>query len=278
MVPEPYFIRRAGFFEWHADCWISPAMQIWRASARCLVGALLAIGVFSASRVSAQRTQHAERTERADQLASPVHAPSEWAVDVMVGTAVPTVLGGEVRIETPGRFLLDVLVGGNPYAQSLGDLVQAYGGSADMRSFVTGIAGSAGMMRLQVGMRPSPDAGLEILAGYSLLYSSPTVTRPTLEAVTGQSFAYSGFESTQLQVMIHAASAELGWRFVIADHLVLRIGIGGTFTFATSAHLDVSQAMRDAAPAIADVEHEIASSIARYGFMPEARIAIGYRF
>jgi hypothetical protein len=196
----------------------------------------------------------------------------------MVATAVPTAVGANVRIETPYRFLIDVMAGGNPYADGLGGLVEAYGGGASAHALVGAIGGSAGIFRLQAGMRPSPDAGLEILAGYTLMYSSPTVTRATLEAVTGQSFAYSGFDSTQLQVAIHAVSAELGWRFVIADHLVLRIGVGGTFTAAASAHLTVPDAMREASPAVAESESQIASNIARYGFVPEARVALGWRF
>jgi len=246
-------------------------MQIWLGTARWLSGMLLGLAVIVPSAA-------AQRLDRADRLAAPVRAPSEWAVDVMLATAVPTGLGGNVRIETPGRFLIDVLVGGNPYADTLGSLVEAYGGGVPAHQFVTAIGQSAGIMRLQVGWRPTPDAGFEILAGYSLMYSSPTISRPTLEAVTGQSFAYAGFDSTQLQVAIHGVTAELGWRFVIADHLVLRLGIGGTFTVASSAHLAVPDAMREASPAVATAEGEIAGSIARYGFVPEARVALGYRF
>lgn len=196
----------------------------------------------------------------------------------MATTAIPTLIGGQVRIETPGRFLLDVAVGGNPYADGLGGLVQSYGGSASAHALVSAIGGSAGVMRLQVGMRPAPGAGLEILAGYTLMYSSPTITRGTLESVTGQSFAFDGFDGAQLQVAIHAMSAELGWAIVIADHLVLRLGIGGTFTLASTAHLAVPDAMRASTSVIATTEQQIAESITRYGFVPEARIAVGYRF
>ena len=70
----------------------------------------------------------------------------------------------------------------------------------------------------------------------------------------------------------------VGWRFVIADHVVLRIGVGGTFTLASSAHLDVPDAMREASTAVVSVEHQIADGITRYGFVPEARVAVGYRF
>jgi hypothetical protein len=249
-------------------------MKRWRDPAR-LLAALSALAVICPASAEAQRF------DRADQLARPYPAPtptSEWAVDVMVATAFPTVLGGNVRVETPGRLLIDVLAGGNPYGDSLGGLVEAYGGGASGHALVTGIASNAGILRLQAGWRPSPDAGLEILAGYSLMYSSPHVTRATLEAVTGQSFAYSSFDSTDLHVTIHGISAELGWRFVIADHVVLRIGAGGTFTVASSAHLDVPDEMRMASPAVGNVESDIAGAITRYGFVPEARVAVGYRF
>jgi hypothetical protein len=231
---------------------------------------LLAMAVICPASASAQ--------DRASHLASPVRAPNEWAVDVMLATAIPTALGGEVRVETPGRFLLSVMVGGNPYGDALGGLVESYGGGTAGHALVSAIGNSAGVFRLQAGWRPTADAGLELLAGYTLIYSSPMVTRGTLETVTGQSFAYAGFDATQLQVAIHGISAELGWRFVIAEHLVLRIGIGGTFTVGSSAHLNVPDAMREASSAVETAEHEIASAISQYGFVPEARVALGWRF
>ena len=85
-------------------------MNPWRGSARWVAGMLLATAVICPT-ASAQ--------ERASQLASPVRGPNEWAVDVMLATAIPTALGGEVRVETPGRFPLSVMVGGNPYGDGL---------------------------------------------------------------------------------------------------------------------------------------------------------------
>lgn len=251
-------------------------MFSWRGSARWVVGLGLALALLSASSASAQGRP---RAERADRLASPVHVPtSDWAVDLMLSTAVPTALGAELRIETPGRLLLSVFAGGNPYADALGGLVQSYGGGTIGQTLVTSIGQSAGLFRLQAGWRPSPDAGLELLVGYTLMYSTPVITRATLEGLTGQSFAFDGFDSTHLTVAIHAVSAELGWRFVIADHFVVRIGIGGTFTVDSSAHLDVPDAMRRATSAVGDTEALIARSITQYGFVPEGRLAVGYRF
>lgn len=246
-------------------------MKGWLASARLTVA-------FTAAVLCAPSLAAAQHVDRANRLAAPVRAPTEWAIDVMLATAVPTALGADVRIETPGRFLLDVFAGGNPYADSLAGLVEAYGGGSSGRALVAGVGANAGVLRLQAGFRPSPDAGLELLAGYTLMYSSPHVTRATLEAVTGQSFAYSDFDSTDLHVTIHGVSAELGWRFVIADHVVVRVGVGGMFTVASAVHLDVPDAMRSASAAVGEAESQIAHAITQYGFVPEARIAVGYRF
>lgn len=281
MASGPYFScgPSDGNLAWHGGCSKPLAMGGWRASARWVVGLGLLIAVISGtSAASAQRRAPSARRDRADRLAAPVQAPTEWALDVMVATAAPTLLGGEVRLETPGRFLVDVMAGGNPYADGLGGLVEAYGGGAAAHSLVTAIAGSAGIFRLQAGIRPFPDAGLEILAGYEVMDSQPTVTRGMLEGVTHQSWDYGGFESAPLHVTVHAMSAELGWRFVIADHLVLRIGAGGTFTLASSAHLAVPDAMRAAGSAVGDIESAIATNITRYGFVPEGRVALGWRF
>ncbi len=259
---------------WHGRCSFSSVMRDWLGPARLLSAAMAILLGSLASRAAAQAG------ERAEALASPTEAPapSGWALDVMVATAVPTSVGAEVRIETPGRFLLDVMAGGNPYGDALGDLVQAYGGGVTGRTVVGAIASSAGVLRLQAGIRPAPDAGFEILAGYVLMVSNPSLSRTTLEALSGQSFAYAGIEAAPLHVLIHAVSAELGWSFVIVDHLVLRLGIGGTFTLGASARLDVPDAMRMASPVVGRLESDIASAITHYGFVPEARVAVGYRF
>ncbi|MFO0686182.1 MAG: hypothetical protein U0234_29235 [Sandaracinus sp.] len=254
-------------------------MRDWLGPAR-LLAAIAAILLGSLANPAAAQPSERGSTERAEALASPTApAPSSgWALDVMAATAVPTVVGAEVRVETPGRFLLDVMAGGNPYGSALGDLVQAYGGGETGRTVVGAIASSAGVLRLQAGLRPAPDAGLEILAGYTLMVSNPSLSRATLEALSGQSFAYAGIESAPLHVLIHAVSAELGWSFVIADHLVLRLALGGSFTVASNARLDVPDAMRSASPVVGRLETDIASAITHYGFVPEARVAVGYRF
>jgi hypothetical protein len=248
-------------------------MSSWRDSARLFFAGA---GLFLA--LAGAVVSHASAQDRADRLAPPVRGPSGWALDVTLATALPTGLGADVRLETPGRFLVDLFVGGNPYADALGSLVRDYGGGEDGRAFVSAVAGSAGVMRLAVGFRLVPDAGLELLCGYTLMYATPTIATSTLEATTGQSFAYTGLSTIPLEVAIHAVSPELGWRFVIADHVVFRVGVGGTFTAGASAHLGVPDAMRQASGAVGTAEHDIASAITRFGFIPEARAALGVRF
>ncbi len=258
-----------------ADPW--RVTSSWLASARSsTLLALLALAAL-ASPAAAQRRAHT--SERGAALASPVAPTTEpFLVDVTLATSFPLALGAEVRVETPGRFLIQAFLGANPYGAVLGDLVQSYGGGEAGRALVSAISSGATVFRLGVGFRPAPDAGLELLAGYTLLYSAPTLSVPTLEATTGQSFAYSGLNEVRLETMIHAFQAELGWRFVIADHLVFRIGVGGTFALASSARLGVPDAMRTPGGPVEVVEGDIAHAITSYGFVPEARAAIGYRF
>jgi hypothetical protein len=253
----------------------------WLASARssALLALMLVLG--SASLVHAQRGggHHPQvGVDRVSELGSPVRASSDpFLVDVTLATAFPTALGADVRVETPGRFLIDAFIGANPYGTLLGDLVQSYGGQ-EAGALVTAITSGSTVFRLGVGFRPAPDAGLEVLAGYTLLYAAPTLSVATLEATTGQSLAYSGLSEVRLETAIHALHAELGWRFVIADHLVFRIGVGGTFSLAATARLGVPDSMRTPGGPVEVAEHDIAHAITSYGFIPEARAAIGYRF
>jgi hypothetical protein len=248
----------------------------WLASAR--IPALLAVAVVLGFGSTAAAQRH-PRPEHAADLASPITPASEpFLVDVTLATQLPTALGVDVRVETPGRFLLDAFIGGNPYGSMLGDLVQAYGGGVAGRELVSAISSGATVLRLAAGIRPAPDAGLELLAGYTLLYNAPTLNVATLEATTGQSFAYSGLTTVRLETAIHALNVELGWRFVIADHFVFRIGVGGTFALAASARLGVPDSMRSPGGPVETAEGDITHAITSYGFIPEARAALGYRF
>ena len=239
----------------------------------------MALAVLFGASPGAAQAIHRPRSEGASALASPVAVPDDpFLVDVTLATSVPSSLGVDVRVETPGRLLLHGFIGANPYASVLGDLVEAYGGGADGRALVSAISSGATVFRVGVGFRPAPDAGLELLAGYTLFYNAPTLSVATLEATTGQSFAYSGLTEVRLETAIHAFYAELGWRFVIADHLVFRIGVGGTFSLAASARLGVPDAMRTPGGAVETVERDIGHAITSYGFIPEARASIGYRF
>jgi hypothetical protein len=258
----------------------------WLASARSTALLALLVALAMPEPAAAQRA----RRESGAALSSPVAPPIEPAastptaqgdsflLDITLATSFPSSLGADIRVETPGRFLLHAFIGANPYGNVLGDLVQAYGGGEAGRALVSAVSSGATVFRIGAGIRPAPDAGLEILAGYTLLYSAPTLNVSTLEATTGQSFAYSGITEVRLETAIHALEVELGWRFVIVDHLVFRIGVGGTFALAASARLGVPDAMRMPGGPVETAEGDIAHAITSYGFIPEARAAVGYRF
>lgn len=219
------------------------------------------------------------QAQLAARLAAP-RAPREgFALDVHVGTAFPLAIGGGLRLRTPGRVLVDAWAGAVPegYAAIAGDVAGAYGAEAGATALLREVATGAAVVRLGLGIQPIPNAGLELLAGYTLFYAAPTLSRATVEAATGQSFAPAG-DSIGFELAVHAIHVEIGYALELFEHVVVRAGVGVTFAAGASAHLDVPDAMRRRAPIIGQIESDLASSIPGRAIVPELRLLAGGRF
>lgn len=212
-------------------------------------------------------------------LAEPRARPERFHLEVNAGTSIPLAVGMGLRLETPERVLLDFWAGGVPdgYANVAADLARSYGASAAVGSLLTAATTGAAVVRFGVGVRPIENAGLELLAGYTLFYTSPSIPRATMEAATGQSFAPAG-DTIRLEIAVHALHVMIDYAFVLFDHLVLRAGVGLSVAVGASAHLGVPDAMRMASPIVGQMEHDLASTIPGRAIIPELRLLAGGRF
>jgi hypothetical protein len=212
-------------------------------------------------------------------LASPRPPGPRFTLDVHAGTAFPLAVGLGVRLETPERLLLDAWAGGVPdgYADIAADVATSYGVSREAGALLAATATGAAVVRFGVGVRPIENAGLELLAGYTLFYASPSLPRGLVEAATGQSFAPAG-DHVDLDLAVHAIHVEVDYALVLFDHVVVRLGIGMTFAVGASARLGVPDAMRMATPIIGQIEHDLSSAIPGRAILPELRVLAGGRF
>jgi hypothetical protein len=82
-----------------------------------------------------------------------------------------------------------------------------------------------------------------------------------------------------LSLSIHALHGRIGWRFLVEEHLVIRVALGWTHTVAAEAHLDVPPEVREGESDPATrMEDAIEAGLGERGFTPELVLSAGYRF
>jgi hypothetical protein len=270
----------------------------WRETARWLFGALLLASALSLSNPEQCRAQLGSplaRTSRQDaprahERARALSAPgsitpprgSEFGFDLAVATHVPISVGVEANLELPLGLVVRAHIGlmPEPYIAIINGIATGLGAyDADVASLVSRSGGNALVFRPSLGVRPFTGYGFEILAGYTLIAASTRVDVASIERATGQAMDWPGLESIGISAQLHAFHVELGWRATIAEHLVIRAALGWMHTLHAEARLDVPVELRARARGrIEQIEGRVVSALESYGFSPEARIAIGYRF
>jgi hypothetical protein len=253
----------------------------WRASA------VVASHAGAAAHTADSARAASASSSGAGALAPPDRAPrlrdDEVALDVAVATHIPISLGLEANLALPvGPIAL--LVRGHfgfmpePYVGIINGVAQGLGAyDADVATLVSQSGGNAFVMRLSGGIRPAPGYGFEILAGYTMIAASTRVSVREFEQATGQSIP--GLESIGVSATLHAFHLEMGWSALVWDHLVIRGSIGWVHTLGAEGRIDVPEEMRNRSRGRVDaIESDVRDALTTYGFSPEVRIGIGYRF
>jgi hypothetical protein len=248
-----------------------------------LVGLALATTTLVPSFATAQHTSrasvHATRASLAGALGDPSERArgNDWTFDLSASTSFPLSVGLDAHVTSPIGLMFHGSVGHTPnaylgaIASLLGD-ANAYPDNVDAL-VREGIGNGAWNLRLGVGIVVWP--GLELEGGYTLLAAQASLTPGSIEAAIGQNVSWPGMSVVPLSLVVHALHARLGWRFVVAEHLVIRIALGWTHAVGSSAHVEVPTELRPAADAI---QTSIAQGVGRWGFTPEVLLSAGYRF
>jgi hypothetical protein len=219
----------------------------------------------------------------------PRREPPPVAFDVAFVTDAPLLMGGQLALEVPYRFLFQVEAGAMPdffvnaidgvfvtsgvYGQSTSDLIHE-----DL--------GTPFVLRLSTGWRPFTDHGFEILGGYTLTTLSAMV--PASQALGALGMALpAGIpdEPIGLSSVIHSFHVALGWRWVVADHFLVRASLGYMQGVASATHVDVPAAytsMPGSAPIIRQasdtIDRALDDGFKTYVKLPIVGLGVGYRF
>jgi hypothetical protein len=225
--------------------------------------------------------------DRNGSSASPHPGADPFALDLSAVTWIPLSVGPELSFELPGRVLAQVHLGWMPelYSHTLTNTLEDAGVyDREIGDLVDGAVRGATIWRVSAGWRPFPRAGLELTVGYAhvaldgatnsdeVIPLVPTDVADEIAAEVGNDV------DINLDSSIHHFTVAAGWRWLIADRLVIRANVGYLQAFASDSKLDI-QGRPDltslAAPTVESVLHD---HYMRYVKLPVVGFGIGYRF
>jgi hypothetical protein len=226
-------------------------------------------------------------TDRAQSTAPAHHWTEAFALDLSASTWVPLSVGPEVTLELPGRLLLQAHVGWMPelYSQTVTGTLEDTGAiDRDIHDLVDGAVRGATTWRIAAGWRPFESAGLELTVGYAhvaldgatnsddLLPFVPPDVVEELVAEVGNDV------EIDLDSSIHHFTAAAGWRWLIADRLVIRASLGYLQSVASSSSLDIGGRPDLTSIAEPTVRATLNDRYMRYIKIPVVGLGVGYRF
>jgi hypothetical protein len=219
--------------------------------------------------------------------AAPSRGANPFALDLSAVTWIPLSVGPELAFELPGRVLAQVHLGWMPelYSHTLTNTLEDAGVyERDVGDLIDGAVRGATIWRLAAGWRPFPRAGFELSVGYAHIAldgatNSDEVIPLVPDDVADEIADEVGNDvDINLDSSIHHFTVAAGWRWLIADHLVIRANVGYLQAFASHSKLDI-QGRPDltslAAPTVESVLHD---HYMRYVKIPVVGLGVGYRF
>lgn len=209
-----------------------------------------------------------------------------FALDLSAATLVPLSMGPELSVELPGRVLAQAHLGWMPdvYSNAItGTLEDAGVYDETVGALVDGAFEGAQTWRFGVGWRPFSRLGLELGVSYARVALDGRTTTGELIPLVPQQLAEEiesrvGDSAVDLDSTIHHVMIGAGWRWLIAERLVIRANISYLQAFASSSELDLEAAPalgRLATPIVNDVLHD---HYMQYVKLPVVGLSVGYRF
>jgi hypothetical protein len=208
------------------------------------------------------------------------------SIDLGATTWLPLSVGPELDAELPGRVLASVHLGWMPelYSRTLTNSLEDAGVyDSTVGALVDGALDSATTWRLMAGWRPLARYGLEVWLGYShvSLEGQSTVSEiaPLVDpALADQLVAQLGDRAVHLESSLDQLSLAVGWRWLVAEHLLIRANVGYLQAFDSSSRLDIEAAPELSAlvqPTVSAVLHD---HYMNYVKLPVIGVGVSYRF
>ncbi len=175
--------------------------------------------------------------------AAPSGPDADWRIRLELGTAFPLQVGASVVVQGPAGLRIHSGLGTLPGGYL--DTINAVANAFDWYDELTGALISAALSNsliwdTKIGWQPWSSVGFYVVGGYSLIaLGGGLTTAETVSVLTEKSLPPSVGASRELQVgaVVHQLKLELGWDWLLTEHLTLRAALGGAFTLGSSTEL-----------------------------------------
>lgn len=220
----------------------------------------------------------AARLEPAAERA-PASAP-DVAFDLSVGTHLPLSIGVDAQLELPLRFLVSLHLGWMPpaYVEMINATATAFGWyNEPMADLLAAAIQRSFVLRASVGWRPFEHEGFMFLFGYTLVTIGGGVTSAqAVQAVTGYEMDPRHSTDIDIQTVLHALHASVGWQWLLADHFLIRTAVGYVHTILSETSTDAGAAA-EMLP-MEEAERLVDDVLQTHALSPEVHLTAGYRF
>ena len=256
----------------------------------CLATTAFAISATASSQVSYVPRQsppfRASPPSAEPDASNPARTTRSTSLELGVATQAPLAIGGLINIELPGRLQLRGEVGAMPsgYASLINSVVKSVAGYDDqVAALVDGSFQSGLVARLSAGWRPFASSGFELFGGYTHVALSGSVSPTQVAAVVGGDFAAQVTsqlltEDVAISSQLHNFHLGVGWRWLIAEHLVIRVNVAYMQTVSSSSSVETPQLPEAGQLASGVVDQLLASVFSDYVKLPVFGLGLGYRF
>ena len=204
-----------------------------------------------------------------------------------MATRIPLSAGPELSLEVPGRLLLQAHLGWMPGAYSravTGALRDGGLYDATVQTLIDNTLDSVTTSSLSIGWRPFSSAGFELFGGYTHISLSGSTSSGEVIPVVSRDVGRQLREELGLDVdlrlrsSLHALRAGVGWRWVIARHVVVRTSVEYMKAFSSSSSLDIASFPDLTQLAAATAQQLLNDHYVRYVSVPLFGLSLGLRF
>jgi hypothetical protein len=193
----------------------------------------------------------------------------DWMLAVAAVTHAPVDVGAELGLETPVGLRFFGGYGWVPgvYKNLMIDAAVSATGEPLARDILQQSFDGGRVFRFQVGIRPFRKLGLYLDAGVARMKLSGSFDTSQIVSVPGLTA-----QSYTIESNLTLGSLELGYQGLIADHMLIALGVGVTKILSA----DTSVSGQSSNPSVTQATSTIDDALVKYGVVPTLNLRLGF--